>query len=423
MLRDLLWFVEAKQQYEIQRSSGLAGCMGLVVTFIVAAIFILNWEFWLNFADTIGLRAFAERVGLIRDNSFETFWTIIYISFMFFIITCAAILLLPLIPILLAFPVAIIWTVCIEPFLPERKEKEKKPNYEASKLRWLFLKKYQKDSIRQQRYHSDLIKKHPLWGMDTSNLDRTYPYVENREEKYWQTPLVPIVGETRGRAIEELEFLDRVYDVSEFKKLTVAEATAFLNAKNDFTDYMNVESAVLAFDTETGKLHYLLSNPLPASVSHFYDADLTDEATLLEALKTANAGKGHERPLVVPSFELKFEYEQYGSNLFPADDAQIEGLSLEEGRYEFYFKKSGYIRKVFRRFVKHDLLVNTFHHVNRNALLFHAASSGLNLKESRTFEERMGDVTAYLMDTNAAIRHYKNIGYTWNELTYQTAVE
>lgn len=65
MLNELLWFFNAKYQYEQQKRLGLAGFMGL----LLAVLIIWKWNDWiLPLATNLGLVALAERYGMISSD-------------------------------------------------------------------------------------------------------------------------------------------------------------------------------------------------------------------------------------------------------------------------------------------------------------------------------------------------------------------
>ncbi len=70
MLTDLLWFFNAKHQYENQKRLGLAGLIGLLLPIFVA----WKWNDWFYpLFKKLGFVAFAERHGMISDMPIFTF--------------------------------------------------------------------------------------------------------------------------------------------------------------------------------------------------------------------------------------------------------------------------------------------------------------------------------------------------------------
>lgn len=86
MLTDLLWFWEAKMQYERQKAQGLAGLMSILAVLLV----IWKWEEWFYpFFNKIGFIGLAERTGLVSDLSILTVINIIAIIFLLSIFIAA----------------------------------------------------------------------------------------------------------------------------------------------------------------------------------------------------------------------------------------------------------------------------------------------------------------------------------------------
>ncbi|TYS60661.1 hypothetical protein FZD47_20855 [Bacillus infantis] len=78
MLRDLLWFWDAKNQYQLQKAQGLAGLIGIL--FVI--FFVWKWEeTFYPFFNMVGLVGFAERTGLVSDLSVMTVINIMGVIF------------------------------------------------------------------------------------------------------------------------------------------------------------------------------------------------------------------------------------------------------------------------------------------------------------------------------------------------------
>lgn len=73
MLNDLLWYLGAKQQYDGQKSAGLAGLLALILTFVA----VWKWEDWVYpILNGSGLVSFADRLGLISESSHVTMFNV-----------------------------------------------------------------------------------------------------------------------------------------------------------------------------------------------------------------------------------------------------------------------------------------------------------------------------------------------------------
>jgi len=88
MLADLLWFLGAKQQYNMQKAQGLAGLIGI----LSVVFFVWKWEDWFYPAfDKIGLIDIAENTGLVSELDVLTVINVIaFIFFLCLFFACAA---------------------------------------------------------------------------------------------------------------------------------------------------------------------------------------------------------------------------------------------------------------------------------------------------------------------------------------------
>lgn len=76
MLTELLWFASAKQQHDIQRSAGLAGICGILLTLFIV------WQWDNIFAPIIrffGLDDLANRMGLVQDTPIHTICNVLVV--------------------------------------------------------------------------------------------------------------------------------------------------------------------------------------------------------------------------------------------------------------------------------------------------------------------------------------------------------
>ncbi|MGF9977359.1 hypothetical protein [Viridibacillus arvi] len=104
MLTDLLWLAATKQQYENQKSTGLAGAVGLVLTLLIC------WQWDHVFQPIIHflkLDAFAYRLGIVSDTTIHTVINSAYLFLIVWVLLLACILLPSLLAVLFTFVLGI----------------------------------------------------------------------------------------------------------------------------------------------------------------------------------------------------------------------------------------------------------------------------------------------------------------------------
>lgn len=79
MLTELLWFWDAKRQYDLQKAQGMAGLMGILYVIFL----VWKWEEWFYpLFNKVGLIGLAERTGLVHDLSVMTVINVITVIFL-----------------------------------------------------------------------------------------------------------------------------------------------------------------------------------------------------------------------------------------------------------------------------------------------------------------------------------------------------
>ncbi|MCM3318060.1 hypothetical protein M3603_15690 [Rummeliibacillus stabekisii] len=74
MLTDLLWFVSAKQQHDIQKSAGLAGICGVLLTLFI----VWQWDnIFSPIIHFIGLEHLINQLGLVQDTPIHTIYNVL----------------------------------------------------------------------------------------------------------------------------------------------------------------------------------------------------------------------------------------------------------------------------------------------------------------------------------------------------------
>ncbi len=69
MLTELMWLYASKRQYEMQRENGLAGLIGILVTFLI----VWQWNNWFYpILDMLGFVSLADRIGMITGSPILT---------------------------------------------------------------------------------------------------------------------------------------------------------------------------------------------------------------------------------------------------------------------------------------------------------------------------------------------------------------
>lgn len=92
MLQDLLWLASAKQQYNMQRSAGMAGLMGFLSLFFI----VWKWDEWFYpVFQKLGFVDMAHRVGIVSElTALTTLSVLLLIAMVSFFFALIAFLLL-----------------------------------------------------------------------------------------------------------------------------------------------------------------------------------------------------------------------------------------------------------------------------------------------------------------------------------------
>ena len=406
MLSDLLWFLGAKQQYDGQKSAGLAGLLALILTFVA----VWKWEDWiypvLNWSGLVG---FADRLGFISESSHVTMFNIssmiILLIFAYAILCFATVFIgllissfisskvgMTLIGIIL-FPIIIVPVLIYGYFWKKKQDAPKKPT-KSEQLRQDLEMKKNEHYMRWLEIYNRAPK--------VDELTET-----TKEMKGFRRSLV--TGTLCGPDATDVE-VSHYFQWGSY-------------ARNIEPQLDKHRDSIIAFNRETGKFSMVLPNPLPVMVSPLFSERFEDEEVLLNALhlfKTEFPDADHH---VFPSLELEVINTLERSYLSPVENAVITPLTLVDGdkTYEkFHIKDQLNFYRTIQAVNERKDVQELLNRVNLNTLLLNeiVKSQGIEPKPTQDpFAKTWGNLATYKDlfsgQLATAFQHLNNNGYKW----------
>ena len=406
MLSDLLWFLGAKQQYEGQKSAGLAGLLALILTFVA----VWKWENWVYpVLKWSGLVGFADRLGLISESSHVTMFNVssmvILLIFAYAILCFATVFIGLLISSFLSskvgmaligfilFPIIIVPVLIYGHFWKKKQDAPKKPT-------------------KSEQFRQELETKQHNAYMRWLEIYNNAPQVDEISEV-----TKGMKGFRRSLYIGTLCGPDATSD----------EVTHYFQwgscVRNIEPRLDKHRDNVIAFNCETGKFSMVLPNPLPVMVSSMFDKHFEDEETLLNALHLFKTEFPEADYHVFPTLELEVNHSVNGTYLSPVKNAVITPLSIADADKtyrKFRVKDQSNFYRTIEALNEREDVQDLLNRVNLNTLLLNeiVEAQGIEPKPTQDpFAKTWGNLSTYKDlfsgQLSAAFQHLNNNGYKW----------
>jgi hypothetical protein len=286
MLTDLLWFWDAKRQYEHQKAQGLAGLLSIL--FVI--FFVWEWEEWFYpLFKKIGLVGLAMKTGLVNDLSVVTIFNVLAIIFLL----CVAYALIALVGVMLGVLCIFfafsnlgqnILAICLLPitapfiFLSAKNIQANMPilerDYRRDKELKGLLNKY-----------SDLEKPHRDFKLYLEQLQRS-------DDSY--------------RCFEEDIYLGQI---EKYLNKVIPSLT-------DFNDWW------FGYEKQANKMYLLFPNPLPGPISQSFE-----KVPNGRGLYGLNSSLSYPDVYCVPGLEIDIKWDGEKLKLFIDPSTPIKAVS------------------------------------------------------------------------------------------------
>lgn len=412
MLSDLLWFMGAKQQHDMQKAQGLSGLIFILLT--IGAVW--KWNDWIvPVLNWFGIVDMLKRTGYVTDDVHITFFNItaLFLLLLFLFIASLATFLIVGFSFLYFFQSKIgeifIWMagmvlfILLGPFihrsykkkqrmLAEEKEAEKEDD---------FLVNYNK---KLEKEFDDFIYSYPV--LSTDGKDRANAVVDKIS--------TPAPGQSMFPPVN-----------------TVQSAYALREMNNQMETTLDKWRASLFFhDIEKGKFHYILPNPLPEAIEDMQEVSLEEEEHMLKALERISTNHVFSSTANFATIELEYviNREELIQKVYflPVKDAQIEYRTmateqLDANKYKVlhfpeYFSTMDHIVSSLNERADVEQYMER---VNLNTHLLHTvvnqAKEAPNSLEYASIKwPQMEQSQPFFQNKIAqAIQKFNEIGYTW----------
>lgn len=404
MLTDLLWYLEAKQQHDGQKSAGLAGLTALILTFLM----VWKWNDWIYPAlDWMGLVGLAERVGLVTDSSHNTMINVL--SMIFLLAFTFGLLMLVMVAVgmvvsvffsskagrnIIAFTLAPVTLIPLLIYGYLWKKKQSAPAKETSSEKFM------------REYHEKEEAKHLAWFKEFESA----PLVE--EETFFGT------RELKG-------YLKMVWNDKQVGNDAVRNAVREFHewapyAKNIELGLNNDRDNVLAYNNKTGKFHFVFPNPLPINVSNMYDQAFENEETLLNALHSYKIEHPAMDSHVFPCLEMEYQIdENYDAVLVPVANAKITPMIISGSDFKkFHVKQNMNMFRTLKTLNEREDVQKLLNRANLNAFILREIVDRQEIENDYyKLESLWPDMASYRAvfagQVNAALRNLEKQGYEW----------
>ncbi|WP_028393967.1 hypothetical protein [Bacillus cihuensis] len=276
MFADYLWYLGAKQQYNMAKSQGLAGLIGL----LSVVLFVWKWDEWfLPIVDKLGLVDFAERIGIVHGLGAITVMNVIFITYIFILFILALVFIGFLVGLLLLM-------------------------VGHSKIGWTII----------------MILTTPLWlpsaiiykrNIVARSLTSTYQKDKELQPLLQKYKDLPTVEKQFELYIEQIKRIDNTCTVQSSRDKKFAKKILFraVSAVKEDTNWL------IALDQKTQKLHLLFPNPLPQFGSRSFYSPQEKEIGLYGIISQCWDAKEDMAPVpyyhsdhYVPSMEIEVNW-------------------------------------------------------------------------------------------------------------------
>lgn len=342
MLQDLLWLASAKQQYNMQRSAGMAGLMGFLSLFFI----VWKWDEWFYpVFQKLGLVDMAHRIGLVSELTAITalsvllliamvsfFFALIAFVFLFTIGTFFAIGNTERGLTIISYGILILFAPIILPvglYFHLKDKKVKKKDLENGIIH---------STTMENKYKSDKTLK-PLWMNYKGDLETVRMFQLFQEQ---------LKREGNGSNLMYNGLSTMVSQVMEQKKTLHKYLNRAVASVSDDRNWLIAHNHDKRSKpkNEDHSYYLLFPNPLPAYASkNFLDdcyaedsvvrinPDYLHRSPFLYNYLILNGNHENERyktePLYVPAIEIEFVWN--GFEIVPQikENAQMQSLSTQ----------------------------------------------------------------------------------------------
>lgn len=262
MLTQLLWFVHAKQQHDMQRAQGLAGLVGLLLVIFM----VWQWdELFQPLLNAVGLVDFADRVGMVSELPIITVLNVIGVLFVLS-------LFIGLMTMAFAF-IGIVFSIFGATKLGRIFFENAMLVVLAPILLPVFVLTFISRSLKGE------LKSNPTAGVmpKETTIEKFYKETPERRAEWKQVKELPGAARLFRLYQSQMKQQDSNTRVEEF---TTAEQTElFLNRA--VASIENDLDWLIAYDAYEDQHYILLPNPLPKFVSHcFAEKDLSSDGSV-----------------------------------------------------------------------------------------------------------------------------------------------
>lgn len=428
MLQDLLWLASAKQQYNIQRSAGMAGLMGFLSLFFI----VWKWDEWFYpVFQKLGLVDMAHRIGLVSELTALTalsvlllialvsfFLALITFVFLFAIGTFFAIGNTKRGLTIISYGILVLFAPIILPvglYFHLKDKKAKKKDLENGIIH---------PTTMENKYKSDKLLK-PLWvnlqgDFETVRMFQLFQKQLKREgnkSSLLYNGMSTMVSEVMEQKKTLHKYLNRaVASVSDDRKWLIAHNDNNSNTpKNDDHTY-----------------YLLFPNPLPAYASKNFLDDCYAEDSVVQIMPDylhrspflynfliLNGNHENERyktePLYVPAIEIDFVWN--GFEIVPQikENAQIQSLSTQH--LDVYHMESEQIISFFEKVSSREDVQTAIKEAHIALYLIPAAYDVSELTLYNQYVQATPNAHAfgplYQADVQERIVQYAKVGKPW----------
>lgn len=407
MLNELLYYLGAKQQYEGQKSQGMAGLLFLAITFML----VWKWNEWvypvLNWS---GLVSLADRIGLISEYPQATLFNVLSMIF------------------LLAFSFAVILAVvfAVGLLLAVLGSSKIGKNLMAIVFGIVFfipiaIMVYKNNPKRKQTTQQETPGEKAVREYqekeDAKEAERMKDFNEN--------PIVPATPYSYGRELNQFHYM--TYDKFQYFSESIHKTINNLDERINLLQKVELQledhrDTVLAYNRLTGRFHFLFPNPLPYVLTDMYMESFDDEGVLLEAMKRYQNDEADPLSYMVPSLLMEFQIEHGKAYLLPAAGAEITPFNIADAdnitysHLKYNMMLEDYTYKAINARMDYQALMDR---INTNAYTLKTIvdSQGVKSKsnQAKPLSDNMNQYEAvYAGQVIKTIQKFNALGYNWS---------
>ena len=364
MINELLWVAGMKQQYDIQKASGLAGIMGFLTILLIA----LKWQDWFYpLFKKIGLVDIAQSLGLVRDG--VPAMTVIYIT----LFLAACILFVGLLSIALVFGGMLLMAFG---------QTELGKVIIGAVFMLILLPFMLPSLIKKHRQHKQTVAEEQANGFYRPvPLQRAYEkdkelkgLLNKYKDDFENVRMFRLFEEQTKR---DGDVFEKWHDSSDYLEHGLEKAKSYLNRavasiENDrewLIGYFNHKQ-----NAEDNKFYIYFPNPLPAYASKYFLDDCYQEGSQVCSNDYNSAPKGNElyeyhkaeisrnyplytqdpKRLYVPALEIEFVWDGYAVSPRVVEGAVMESVMIDNS--SIFHIQTPKLTECFEEISKQDMV-------------------------------------------------------------------